>query len=89
MNVGTLPNHLKSFVPYLLLSCSFIFSFLHFRIMFSINRDDVLASFYTCKPTEAMAAWYATKICKQMDARYIILEGDAKEITQTLQREST
>jgi ribonuclease HI len=56
------------------------------------HRGDVIASFCTHKPTamepasaEAMAAWYATEICKQMDARYIILEGDAKEITQALQ----
>jgi hypothetical protein len=35
VDVDTLPNHLKSFVSCLLLSCSFIFLHLYFRFMIS------------------------------------------------------
>ena len=59
------------------------------------HTDNVLACICIYKPTaiepttaEAMAAWYAIEISKKMGVSYCILEGDAKEITHALQRDS-
>jgi hypothetical protein len=62
-------------------------------VILTDHVGDVIASFCTYKPTvmepttaEALVAWYATEICRKLGVKESILEGDAKEVVQALQR---